>query len=150
MTDVIIPTEPAEGDLEEVAPTPEPRLGIRARRRALTRKVMMRPRKLLVKLHRWLGIGLFAWLVIVSITGSWLVIHDAGESIVHPDRYDTSPGDVGVDKAFESAEKAMGEGVFVSGVTLPRNGRGVYQVYGEVEHPLADGLATPCCPTTTT
>lgn len=146
MTDVVTDPEldappSTERADEEPAPDAEP---APARRRAgLVRRVAMRPRKLLVRVHRWLGIGLFAWLCVVGLTGAWLAEHHAIEGWLNPDRYDSSPGDVGPDAAMAAAAEVMPEGTSVYGVVLPTNGRGVYLVWGEhsTEAP-ADEAAT--------
>ena len=92
----------------------------------------MRPRRLVVKVHRWTSIALFAWVVIVSLTGAWLVFHNVFEGWLNPGRFDTTEGDVGPQAAVDAAvEEAGGDGD-LSFLTLPRNGRGVYQVFLEV------------------
>lgn len=99
--------------------------GSRARRWA------MRPRRAIVKVHRWLALALTLWVIVIGITGAWLVSHDAFESWMHRDRYDHTAGDVGADEAFEAGLAAFPDGASAYGVTMPDNGRGVYQVYGE-------------------
>lgn len=114
----------------------------------LVRRVAMRPRRTLVKLHRWLSFILLAWLVVISITGSWLAVKDGVGSLFHGDRYRVTAGDdVGPEAALRAAEGVLPEGAEVYGVTLPGNGRGVYQVGAELElptpEPLAEGLDVP-------
>ena len=46
----------------------------------------------LVKVHRWLSLGLMAWLVIVALTGAWLVESNQFEAWLHPGRFDASAG----------------------------------------------------------
>lgn len=151
MTDVIAPPTAdapgtdAEGDLvlgSEAPAAPKRKVG-------LVRRVMMRPRRVIVKVHRWLSIALLAWVVIVSITGAWLVIHDAGESVLNPDRYHHTSGDVGGDAAAEAAAAEMPEGAKITGLTRPVNGRHVYQVYGEIEGPTPKGAPDDFVPTYT-
>lgn len=113
--------------------------GPSARQASMTRRIFMRPRRALVRLHRWVGIGLFAWLIVVGLTGSWLAVHHAVESWIHSDRYEATDGDVGPEAAVASATEALPEDSHVYGVTDPRNGRGVYLVYGEL--PLPEGAA---------
>jgi uncharacterized iron-regulated membrane protein len=113
------------------------------RRSGFVRRAAMRPRKVLVRLHRWLGIGLFAWLVVLGLTGAWLAVHHSVEGWIHPDRYDASPGDVGPDAAMAAAAEVMPEGTSVYGVVLPTNGRGVYLVWGEHAAPEPQDEGTP-------
>ena len=96
------------------------------------RAVAMRPRRVLVKVHRWLSIPLFAWLIVISLTGAWLVMSKPVESWLHPHRYDTTPGDVGPEAALQAAREAAPEGSHVYSLTLPSNGRGVYEAWAEV------------------
>ena len=120
--------EANETDLSSAAPKPR-------RRPGLVRRVAMRPRRLLVKVHRWLSIALLVWVLIIGVTGAWLVVNDGTGAILHPDRYRATDGDVGADAAYESASKALGDDATIWGVTLPNNGRGVYQV--SAERPIA-------------
>ena len=106
----------------------------RSRRRRL-RTVAMRPRRVLVLVHRWLALALVAWVVVVAATGAWLVSHDAIESWFHGGRYDSTPGDVGPQAATDAALAAFPDGAESYGLTMPGNGRGVYLVYGEVPPP---------------
>ena len=95
----------------------------------------MRPRRVLVLVHRWLALVLLAWVIIVAATGAWLVGHQAIESWFDGDRYRATPGDIGPQAATDAALEAFPEGAESYGLTLPRNGRGVYQVFGEVLPP---------------
>lgn len=115
----------------------------RARRRGSTiRRIAMRPRRVVVLVHRWLSIALLAWLVVVSLTGAYLVMHDSIEARLHPDRYQATAGDVGPQSAADAAAAALPDGASVYGLTLPGNGRGVYQVYAEMAPPEGS-LAEP-------
>ncbi len=79
------------------------------------RAVAMRPRRVLVRVHRWLSIALFAWLVVIGLTGSYLVVSDAIESWVHPHRYHVTNGpDVGIDAVVDTVSSAAGEGALVT------------------------------------
>jgi uncharacterized iron-regulated membrane protein len=103
---------------------------------------MMRPRRTLVLVHRWLSLALLAWVVIVSLSGAYLVMHDGIEAVLHPGRYQSTEGDVGPQAAADAAATAMPADALVYGLTLPGNGRGVYQVYAEVPAPEGS-LAEP-------
>ena len=105
------------------------------RRPSRARRIAMRPRRAMVKVHRWLALILFAWFIVISITGAWLVVHHAVESWIHPDRYTATDGDVGAQAALDAGATALPEDAFVYGLTEPRNGRGVYLVYGEIAPP---------------
>ncbi len=107
-------------------------------RRGRLRRIMMRPRRLLVRAHRWLGIGMFAWFLVISVTGAWLVVHDAVESWIDTGRYEHTAGDVGPQAAVDAALERLPDDAYTYGLTVPRNGRGVYQVYGELDPPVAD------------
>ena len=108
--------------------TPKPAAPAPRRRRV--RAVFMRPRRAIVKVHRWTSIALFAWVVIVSLTGAWLVFHHAFESWLDPATATTRrAGDIGPQAATDAAIEALPEAtpsLYV--LTMPRNGRGVYQV----------------------
>src|SRR6476659_3967922 len=114
-------------DVDHAAAELETNTGTRARPSPV-RAVAMRPRRTLVKTHRWLGIGLMAWLVVISLTGAWLVSNDAIESWLHGDRYASTDGDVGPQAALDAADEVLPDDATVYGVVMPRNGRGVYQV----------------------
>jgi uncharacterized iron-regulated membrane protein len=121
-----------------------------ARQRGLARScrlVFMRPRRLLVKVHRWLSFVLLAWLVVVSVSGGWLAVDDSVSSWFNGDRYRASTGDVGPDAAMAAAADALPDEAELYGVTLPVNGRGVYQVGAELhletEQPIPEGVEPP-------
>ena len=63
-----------------------------------------------------------AWLVVVSLTGAWLVESNQLDAWLHPGLYDASAGDVGPDRAIEAADAAMPDAAHVYGLTLPANG----------------------------
>lgn len=107
------------------------------RKTGLVRRIFMRPRKVLVRVHRWLSFLLLAWLVIISLTGAWLVESKGLEALLHRDRYATTDGDVGADAAEKAAKASLPDGATVYGVALPRDGRGVYQVGAEMPAPGA-------------
>jgi uncharacterized iron-regulated membrane protein len=111
------------------------------------RSVAMRPRRVIVKTHRWLSVALLAWLVVISTTGAWLVVHDAVESWIHPERYATTSGDIGLQAAVDSALVAAGDGSIVTNAQTQRNSRGVYKVSviapTEPPKPLAGGAEAP-------
>jgi uncharacterized iron-regulated membrane protein len=91
------------------------------------RPTAMRPRRVLVKAHRWLSIALLAWLVVISVTGAWLAVHQGIIAAADGDRYRATPGDVGPDVALAAAAERLPDSVPAS-VVMPANGRGVYQV----------------------
>src|SRR4051812_82118 len=80
-------------EVGEATPPPPP-----ARPRRI-RRLAMRPRRAIARVHRWLSFALMAWLIVIGLTGAWLVVHDAVESWIHSDRYTTTPGDVGMQAA---------------------------------------------------
>jgi uncharacterized iron-regulated membrane protein len=103
-------------------------------------RLAMRPRRVLVVVHRWASIVLLGWVVIVSITGAWLVFHHVYEGWFNPGRYDAGQGDLGPDVAVEAALADAGPDAEFSYLSLPGNGGGVYMVYVEV--PI-DGAPPP-------
>jgi uncharacterized iron-regulated membrane protein len=76
-------------------------------------------------------------LVVISLTGAWLVSNDAIESWLHGDRYASTDGDVGPQAALDAADDVLPDDATVYGVVMPRNGRGVYQVGAEIPVPGA-------------
>jgi uncharacterized iron-regulated membrane protein len=105
----------------------------------LVRRMAMRPRRSLVVLHRWLGIGIFLWICVIGLTGAWLVESNAFESWIHPGRYEHTPGDVGPSAALAAAKEAVPDDANVYGLSRPGNNRGVYVVWAEIPPP--DGAA---------
>jgi len=103
------------------------------------RPSFMRLRRTIVKVHRWLSIGLLAWLVVISITGAWLVFSDTFEGWLNPGRYDATAGDVGPQAAADAAMAAAGPDSEATYIVLPRNGRGVYEIF--VETPIPGAVA---------
>src|SRR5262245_20634945 len=96
------------------------------------RKIAMRPRRVLVKTHRWIAFALMAWLLVVAFTGGWLAIQDNIASWVHGDRYHSTEGDVGPDAAVAAAAEVLPEHAEIYGTAMPSDGRGVYQVGAEI------------------
>jgi uncharacterized iron-regulated membrane protein len=121
-------------EAEVAAPAAAEPAAVAARppQRPHVRRLFMRSRRVVVKVHRWLSIALLAWIAIVSLTGSWLVFHNVFEGWLNPGRYDSTPGDVGPQAAVDAAEAAAGGDAETTFLTLPNNGRGVYQVFVEV------------------
>lgn len=108
------------------------------------KKLSKRVRRVFVLLHRWVSFALLAWVVVISLTGAWLVFAPAFDSWLHRDRFQSTGGeDVGPAAALASVVDGpvadLPEGSHVYSTVLPVNGRGVYQVNAEV--PLdTDGL----------
>jgi uncharacterized iron-regulated membrane protein len=120
------------GDPQTSVTTPDPdspRRWNRSRRGAQrARSAAMRSRRPLVRVHRWMSFGLMAWLVVISITGAWLVEHDAIESWIHSGRYRATSGDIGLQAATQAAQAAAGPGANVDYAQTKRNSRGVYKI----------------------
>jgi uncharacterized iron-regulated membrane protein len=93
------------------------------------RRLIMRPRRLFVKVHRWTSLVLLAWLVVIGVTGAWLAVNDGVESQFDRSLYRATDGDVGFDAAVDAAMASAPEGSVVSLVNAPSDGRGVYQVH---------------------
>jgi uncharacterized iron-regulated membrane protein len=92
----------------------------------------MKPRRVLVRVHRWLSIALVLWLVVVGLTGAYLAEGHAIEAFTHAERYQHGEGDLGAQAALDAAAAAAPEDATISYLVLPGNGRGVYQATVEV------------------
>jgi uncharacterized iron-regulated membrane protein len=88
----------------------------------------MRPRRLLVRVHRWVALALLAWVAVVSVTGAWLVFNDLFESWLRPERYTSTDGDVGMATAVALVEQAVPADAYLSYSVLPGNACGVYRI----------------------
>lgn len=56
------------------------------------------------RVHHWLGLGLGAFIVVASFTGSVLVIHHDVEKWLHPDRHVVAPPEKGAPAGPDAAE----------------------------------------------
>lgn len=122
----------------DVVADDEPGAAARPRRRSGTvRRLAMRPRRVLVRVHRWVAIALAVWLAVISLTGLWLVFNQGLDARLHADRYDHTSGDVGAARALTSANAALPKEGSTYYLTFPTNGRGVYQAHFSV--PIAGG-----------
>ena len=95
----------------------------------------MRPRRVIVRLHRWLALGLLLWVIIVPLLarGWWSTTRSrAGRTAAGTG----NDGDVGPQAASTPRRKRCRGGVGLR-PDAPRNGRGVYQVYAELYLPSA-------------
>src|SRR5262245_55890047 len=119
---------PPPGTVDETA---------RRARSGRVRRAFMRPRRGMVKVHRWLAIGLMAWLVVIGLTGAWLAERHQLDAWLDPGRYDTTEGDVGAQAAVDAAAEELPEGAHPYGLAMPGNARGVYKVWAERETPAA-------------
>ena len=103
------------------------------------RRLFMRPRRVLVKAHRWISFLLLAWVVVVTVTGAWLVFGDAlNAHVLRPGLYDQGDDDVGMQAAMDVVEAELPADGYLSFVVLPVNGRGVYQIDGAWPKPGAE------------
>ena len=119
-------------DVDEATAETEANPGTRRRSsRSPVRALAMRPRRTLVKVHRWTAIGLMAWLVVIATTGGWLVERRDRELVARRPLH----VDAGRRRRAGATDAALGEAPDDAndlGVTLPTNGRGVYQVDVEI------------------
>jgi uncharacterized iron-regulated membrane protein len=75
-------------------------------------------RRVLWKVHRWIGIGLFVLLVPVALSGAALVYDDVFDPLIHPARYATTGDTLLAPSAYlDAAAKALGSAP--SSVRLP-------------------------------
>ena len=89
----------------------------------------MKPRGWLVKIHRWLSFTTLIWVLIISITGAWLIFAPTFESWIHPDRYEvTSDEDIGAQAAWDVVQDELTGEQYAYYLTLPVNSRGVYRI----------------------
>ena len=97
-------------------------------RSASTRRtpLAMRPRKQLLKVHRWVGLFIGVWALLQGLTGALMTYGDQINAWSRPELYDRSDGDVGADDAFEAAQAAAPEGGRVGQLRLPAMEDGVY------------------------
>jgi uncharacterized iron-regulated membrane protein len=100
------------------------------------RRTVLRPRRTLVKIHRWLSLVLLAWFAVVAITGAGLVFDDQLNAWFRPELYQQTEGDVGPSRAMRAVEHALPEGR-VTYIAFPDQSRGVYQVYVDLHPPDA-------------
>ena len=100
------------------------------RRPSRTRRIAMRPRRAIVKVHRWLALVLFAWFIVISITGASLVVHHAVETAGASTPTATPPPtESGVPAALDAGATPLRRGRVPRSTGSPnlRNGRaGVY------------------------
>ena len=83
----------------------------------------------LVRIHRWLSFTTLVWVLIVSITGAWLVFAPTFESWIHPDRYEATGGeDIGAQAAWDVVQEELTGEQYAYYLTLPVNSRGVYRI----------------------
>jgi uncharacterized iron-regulated membrane protein len=120
---------------EQDHPVPEASPAATRRKVSFARRTFLRPRKVLVKIHRWLGIGLFLWVCVIGLTGAWLAESHAFDSWLHAGRYHQTDGDVGPDAVMAAAKLALPDDADAYGLNRPGNGRGVYLVWAEIPPP---------------
>ena len=84
----------------------------------------MRGRAVLVKLHRWAGLGLAGFLVLVGLTGAAIAWNDAGERLFAPSLFvlaSSHPDETPLDPfALRDAAERAAEGYAVNGVDFTR------------------------------
>jgi uncharacterized iron-regulated membrane protein len=83
-----------------------------------------------VRIHRWVGLGLGVWVIMMSVTGFILVFQDQINAWLHPEWFQTTTGDLGPQAAVDAAQQAYPDWT-VTGVTLPELNDGVYAVHLE-------------------
>jgi uncharacterized iron-regulated membrane protein len=114
----------------EERPTAEAPARAKATRKvSRTRRIAMKPRGWLVKIHRWLSFTTLVWVFIISFTGAWLVFAPTFESWIHPDRYQvTGDDDIGAQAAWDVVQEELTGEQYAYYLTLPVNSRGVYRI----------------------
>jgi uncharacterized iron-regulated membrane protein len=99
-------------------------------------------------LHRWIGIGLLALLVPISVSGALLVYHDELDALVNPARWTVSGPDLGLSPSqyIAAASKVVAADEIVTGIRFPRSpGRPVVvvarqQVFPDGARPRSFGI----------
>jgi uncharacterized iron-regulated membrane protein len=120
------------GDDDELDPFAELERTSARRPRAVSKRI----RSFLVVVHRWLSLGLTVWVVIISVSGAWLVFNQRFDAWLHAERYEQTDGDVGPAAVMTTVqdEVAADEGT-VDFLVFPTNGRGVYQASATLPGP---------------
>lgn len=95
-------------------------------RAARRQPIAMRPRRQLLKLHRWIGLVLVAWALLQGLTGATLTFADQLNAWSRPELYERSEGDVGPDAALAAAREVVPEDGRVGTLRLPTMEDGVY------------------------
>src|SRR4051794_35488590 len=103
------------------------------------RRLAMRPRRALVRVHRYLGLTLALWVVLQGLTGMVLVGADQINAWSRPELFHRTDGDVGPAAAVDAARHRAGSGRVVT-LHLPAAQHGVYMAV--VSRPPA-GPAAP-------
>jgi uncharacterized iron-regulated membrane protein len=80
-----------------------------------------------VRIHRWVGLGLGVWVIMMSVTGFILVFQDQILAWLHPEWFQTTTGDRGPQAAIDVAHQAYPDWTVI-GVALPAINSGVYSV----------------------
>jgi uncharacterized iron-regulated membrane protein len=110
---------------EPTAPAPQPRP---------TRRRRLRPRLVLAKLHRWASFTLGIALLLVTISGTVLLLEPEIEQLTHPSLYDSAAGprQVGPREALATVRKELPD-FNLAGASVVDN-RGAWEVVDEEEH----------------
>lgn len=91
--------------------------------------IAMRPRKQLLKVHRWVGLVLVVWALLQGLTGAVMTFGDQINAWSRPELYDRTgdaDDDIGPDAAFAAAQAAAPEDGRVGQLRLPAMEDGVY------------------------
>jgi uncharacterized iron-regulated membrane protein len=94
---------------------------------------VMRSRRAVVRLHRWISLVLGAWIALMAVTGFILVFRADLQRLTRPELYRHGDGeDIGPAAARQAVARAFPDRV-LGRVTLPRHNGGVYTVENESE-----------------
>jgi uncharacterized iron-regulated membrane protein len=72
----------------------------------MTDSTAARLRRLWLNVHLWIGVGLAALLIPISVSGGLLVFHDDIDALLHPSRYAVSGGNISMPPAAYIAKAA--------------------------------------------
>lgn len=91
----------------------------------MTQSTLGRLRSFWLDVHLWIGVGLFALLVPLGVSGALLVWHDPLDELLHPHRFETAGGPAKAPSVLlASAREAFGDRATVSQLRMPEDGEG--------------------------
>ncbi|HVI31195.1 PepSY-associated TM helix domain-containing protein [Phenylobacterium sp.] len=107
----------------------------------MTRTLNARLRRLWLDVHLWIGVGLLAALIPLSVTGSALVWHDALDRMLYADRYAVSGPEARLSPAdyARAAEAAFAGKARLTQVRLPQEPGDPVVAVGRLDGPAGPG-----------
>ena len=91
----------------------------------MTQSTLGRLRRFWLDVHLWIGVGLFALLVPLGVSGALLVWHDPLDELLHPHRFETAGGPAKAPSVLlAAAREAFGDRATVGQLRMPEDGEG--------------------------